>query len=450
MTALSKPILFIGAAGNMCRVVVQRFVHASDVPFVLADINTSQLGALLSSLPDGRATTLELNIYDADALHSAVGSASLVVLGAGPYSRTAEPVLRACITAKVPYLDFDDDVSSTQLSLDLTEQAKAAGVACYKGCGASPGLSNIMAVDAASELDSVDLLEVCWVVGDERPSAGRAVLEHLLHIAAGPCLTWADGRATVNESWVETTYAPISGTTERFLHETAHPEPVTLPRLFPNAKRIRCMGSCSPAPKNGIARGLGNAVRSGALSMEEALDFLTNLMSHNAGATMTWAGGLSSLATEFRGADMTLYDTYKLLGAATKPLGPWRHAMQGMLEQVWTGECSMGDVADFLWSAARGESIKCDSGILVRAVGTRNGHPAVSTRRTPKCGDESVLFKNMGSVTGISAAAFMVLALEGDKQKSGVLCPEDWVDPQAFYKALQRVGVPEDDIVESV
>jgi hypothetical protein len=29
------------------------------------------------------------------------------------------------------------------------------------------------------------------------------------HIAAGPCLTWANGKATVNEYWVETGYAPI-------------------------------------------------------------------------------------------------------------------------------------------------------------------------------------------------------------------------------------------------
>ena len=35
------------------------------------------------------------------------------------------------------------------------------------GCGASPGMSNVMAVDAAAELDTVENIDLAWVVGDE-------------------------------------------------------------------------------------------------------------------------------------------------------------------------------------------------------------------------------------------------------------------------------------------
>lgn len=43
------------------------------------------------------------------------------MLGTGPYIRTSAPVTEACLRARVPYLDFDDDVESTQHALSLTE-----------------------------------------------------------------------------------------------------------------------------------------------------------------------------------------------------------------------------------------------------------------------------------------------------------------------------------------
>lgn len=109
-------------------------------------------------------------------------------------------MLAACLDAKVPYLDYPDDVKSTQESLDLFERAKQQGVPCHINCGSSLVVTNLMAVDAAKELDSV-----------ERPSTLRAtlptevgrmekeVLDHLMHITAGPRLTWADGKPAVHE-----------------------------------------------------------------------------------------------------------------------------------------------------------------------------------------------------------------------------------------------------------
>jgi hypothetical protein len=122
----------------------------------------------------------------------------------------------------------------------------------------------------------------------------------------------------------------------------------------------------------------------------------------------------------------------------------------GMVDQIRSGECTTGEVLSFIVSSARGKTSAYRGGLLVRAVGSRNGHPAVVIKRTPKSGKESFLFKNMGAITGIACAAFMVMALESGQKNSGVLCPEDWAEPQAFYKALGRVGTPPDDIVETL
>jgi saccharopine dehydrogenase-like NADP-dependent oxidoreductase len=446
----SKPIVFIGAAGEMSRVIIERFGAASNASLVLTDINTSPLEPLVAKLPAGRATTRKLDLFDRTALCDAVKGAALVVLGAGPYERTSEPVLTACLEAKVPYLDFDDDVESTSAALALHEQAKKAGVPCYIGCGASPGMTNVLAVDVANDLDTVDSLDVCWLVGDERPGIGKAVIEHLMHIAAGPCLTWANGKPTVNETWVETGYAPMFGSTgETLLHETAHPEPVTLSRLFPQATRIRCLGGLDPAPFNGIARGLGAAVRRQDLTLDEAVNFLVNLI-NNPPSHGGWSKAFGAIVESFRGGDITIKELFQLASNAAHSLEPWRFAVMGMMDQIWSGECTVGEVLGFILSSARGKTAVYRGGLLVRAVGSRHGHPAVVIKRTPKCGEDSFLFKNMAAITGTACAAFMVMALEAGQKHSGVFCPEDWAEPQAFYKALERVGTSPDEIVESL
>ena len=344
---------------------------------------------------------------------------------------------------------FDDDVESTQAALALTEEAKETGVPLYIGCGASPGLSNVMAIDAASELDQVDSIDICWLVGDEA-SVGKAVLQHLMHIAAGPCLTWVDSKPTVNESWVGTTYSPIyTDDGETLLHGTAHPEPVTLPRHFANATRIQCFGSLDPKPLNGIARGLGSAVRAKVLPMDDAVNFLYTLANKpplDSGLSGL-GGSFEAFKGQLRGGDITLKEHFYLINHS---VGPLRFALWGMLEQIWNGECTTTEVVTYILNALTGTKIENRGNTLVRAVGMRGGVPTMIMKRNPKNGKDSYLCQSMGTVTGTSTAAFMVMALEDEHKRSGVFCPEDWAKPELFYRALERVGVPKEEIIESV
>ena len=105
-----------------------------------------------AKLPAGSATVGSVDLFDGAALRRAIDGADLVVLGAGPYNRTAEPVMEACIEKKVPYLDLDDDEASTRAALALDDKAKAAGVPILICCGASPGYTNVMTADAARDM----------------------------------------------------------------------------------------------------------------------------------------------------------------------------------------------------------------------------------------------------------------------------------------------------------
>ena len=417
MTDNATRVVFIGAAGEMCRLAIERFAVADgDWELALYDIRPELLEGLVKRLPAERATAQRLDLYDREGLQQAVDGATLVVLGAGPYIRTSAPVIEACLQAKVPYLDFDDDVESTQHALSLHAKAQEAGIPIYVGCGASPGMTNVMVADAASELDTVENIDVCWVVGDERPVVGRAVLQHLMHISAGDCLTWENGGPVTHESFVETGSAPMGGGLgETLMYETAHPEPVTLPRRYPEAKRIRCIGGLDPAPFNGLARGLGLAVHDRKMTVDEAVDFILEVLKNKFG-TVTG----------------------------------WRHALRGMIGQIRRKESGTGTMVKFLATSALRRTYPYRGGLLARVTGTRDGKPAVVVRRTRAAGAGSYLMRDMAAITGTSCAAFMVLALDESGTRSGAFAPEDWAEPQAFYKALARVGTPNAEIVESV
>lgn len=440
-------IVFLGAAGQMCDILIQRLAKATSAPFLLADIHTAPLVKLQQLLAPGKATVQKLDLFDASTLLSTVQGARLVILAAGPYVKTSRPVMDACLQAKVPYLDFDDDVESTLAALDRSDEAKSAGIPVYIGCGASPGMSNVMAVDVARQLDQVYDLDLCWLVGNGTAGAGKAVLEHLMHIAAGPCLTTINGKPVLRETYVDKTYAPMLGDTEMLLHETAHPEPVTLPRLFPNANRIQCYGGLYPPPKWGFARGLATAVRRGALSMTEAVDFQFNARLGKLPATI-WAQMLRDYTQRVPNVEIDDPDVLKQMSDAGKARGPWNYALEGMIEQVESGELTRDEVAAYFLSIIRHEAEETLGSLLVRGVGVRNGHPAVVTKRTPTVPVDCFLLRSMATMTGTACAAFALLVLQGHGKEAGVFSPEDWADPGKFYKALAELGTPVEEMVE--
>jgi hypothetical protein len=269
-----------------------------------------------------------------------------------------------------------------------------------------------------------------------------------MHITGGPCLTWAEGKPAVHENWVETDYIhELSGSNYLF-HESVHPEPVTLPRRFPNINRIRTLGALTPAPFNGFARGLGAAVNSGALSMDTAIDFLDGLQNRS---STYLSRTLVQIDAQFQGGNITLKQLYQLVSRNISSLKPWNHALWGMIDQVRRGECTIGDIVAFFINFARGKASPSGGGMLVRGIGMRNGHPAVAIRRTPDIKKGSILEGNMATLIGGCCAAFALMVLDmGDQKSPGVFCPEDWAELDTFFKSLEKLGFPRDEVIEQL
>ncbi|GED99565.1 hypothetical protein nbrc107696_45660 [Gordonia spumicola] len=230
-------VTVVGGAGAMGRKAVETLAGFDDVDQVrVLDRDMAPLAAL--DLGDDRRKIEEI-VVDAltDDLAALFAGSSVVVSALGPFTIFGERVLSAAIEAGVDYVDINDDWEPTLAALEWHDRARAAGVTALIGMGASPGVSNVLAVRAADELDTVHALYTGWVVAgtESEPGGPRpaAALLHLVHECTGTVQVLEDGRPAL--------VAPLQPLTLRYpgigeigVRTIGHPETVTLPRRFPD------------------------------------------------------------------------------------------------------------------------------------------------------------------------------------------------------------------------
>lgn len=406
----SRRILVIGAAGSMTTTFLRAIsgAKAEALCFDLRDIDLEGAERSRAMLGHDRATAGKLDLFDAGALAAALDGAAFVINGVGPFHRTADPVRKAAITARVPYLDIDDDVESTLEARALSDDAVAAGIPIFVGCGASPGLTNVLALDLVSRLDQVDTIDVAWCVGDEGPvMLGRSVLGHTLHMGAGGYRGWRGGGLAERRSYANSRRWPLPGLGRQSFYECAHPEPVMLGSSFAGVTDVTCWGTVHPGPLNGMIKGVAEAEAAGWISYDAAIDFLRDAIA----------------------ARPTDKHVEKL-------------AMAGVRQQLERGEISRWEYCSFLVHAVLKRQYPTVAGTAALVRGSRAGRPLELMRYIDSSPAASPL-KVMDQSTGCAEATFFLEALtDRARALSGTFFPEQWTDPAAFYRRFAATVPP--------
>jgi lysine 6-dehydrogenase len=246
-------VLGVGQMGKSAlRILLQR---CEDMNFVALDRDADALRAAVELDPDrvvarhADLSTGELDFRDCVA----------VLNLAGPFFTGSDVAARAALAHGIHYVDVADDVETTEAVLALDEEAKRLGVSLLTGAGLSPGVSNWMAAALLAEHDDCDGIQVAWVVHEPDPG-GLAPLRHMLHMAVSPCPVWVEGHAAHSAGYGPQTAARFPfpepfGIVEAY--DTAHPEPVTLPRRFPDLRYVSCKGALQPEWANAAFSTLG-------------------------------------------------------------------------------------------------------------------------------------------------------------------------------------------------
>jgi lysine 6-dehydrogenase len=249
----SIAVLGVGQMGRSALSILLR--QRPEARFVALDREPAALAAAVA-LDPGRvaARSADLTTGDID-----LSGCAVVLNLAGPFFTGSDHAAGAAINAGIHYVDVADDAETTQAILDLDREAIDAGVSLLTGAGLSPGMSNWMACQLLEQHPGADGIQVVWVVHEPDPG-GLAPLRHMLHMAVIDCPVWDNGELTYSTGFNPSTAGTFAfpepfGDTEAY--DTAHPEPLTLPRRFTHLRYVGCKGALQPAWANSAFSTLG-------------------------------------------------------------------------------------------------------------------------------------------------------------------------------------------------
>jgi len=240
--------LIIGGVGNMGQGVARDLVKQEQVTqVILADLYPDP-ERLSPKLRENEKTKLiKIDVQDHELMVQAFKDVNVVINTAGPFYKTAVPVARAAVEAKVNYIDICDDYEGTEylFNSDIDKMAKEAGITVLTGMGSDPGTNNILVKWYADRLDKVDEIYLYWVVSIAELEG--TAWDHSLHMTLGNVHQYIDGKLVLVEGGTEEV-------AERFLEPlgtcrvryVGHPQPLTLPKYIKGVKNVIIKGALIP------------------------------------------------------------------------------------------------------------------------------------------------------------------------------------------------------------
>jgi short subunit dehydrogenase-like uncharacterized protein len=120
-----------GAYGVTGRLIAEEAVRRGYRP-VLAGRNPERLGAVARELG---LPSVAVSLDDSQSLCEALRQATLVIHAAGPYVRTARPMIKACIDTRTPYVDVSGEQACLRIVEDFGPRAEAAGIPLLTAAG---------------------------------------------------------------------------------------------------------------------------------------------------------------------------------------------------------------------------------------------------------------------------------------------------------------------------
>jgi lysine 6-dehydrogenase len=240
--------LIIGGVGNMGQGVARDLVKQEQVTHViLADLYPDP-ERLSPKLRENEKTSLiKIDVNDHELMVKAFKDVNVVINTAGPFYKTAVPVARAAVEAKVNYIDICDDYEGTEylFNSDIDKMAKEAGITVLTGMGSDPGTNNILVKWYADRLDKVDEIYLYWVVSIAELEG--TAWDHSLHMTLGNVHQYIDGKLVLVEGGteeVEEQFLEPLGTCH--VRYVGHPQPLTLPKYIKGVKNVIIKGALIP------------------------------------------------------------------------------------------------------------------------------------------------------------------------------------------------------------
>ncbi len=270
-------VVILGGAGDMGGRVVKELYKSGEVNVTVADYRVDRAQKLAGDLGPG-VTVKFADANSRASLAEVLRGADLCINCVGPFYRYAFDIAAAAIHAGVNYIDICDDDDATLALLSLDGMARRKNVSLLIGMGWTPGISNLLALHAARQMDAAEEIDMTWV-GSASDSEGIAVIKHVLHAVTRRTpmyedYRWVEVPALTGEKAVP--FPEPIGTVNAYY--CGHPEPVTLPRFMDGLKRVSLRGYLLPQELNQLTKTLIDLELLNSMPKKDALAGLLQTM----------------------------------------------------------------------------------------------------------------------------------------------------------------------------
>lgn len=247
-------ILVLGGAGHIGSAMVSELIKLEPTAKITIGDKNVEKAKEVAENTGGDIEVLRVDATDNDSLVGAFRGFDVVISAVGPFYKFGVPVLRAALRAGVGFVDINDDWDATEEALKLHEEAKERGVTAIIGMGATPGITNLLALHGAQRLDKVEEVLTYWIWTAIDPRMGQAIVKHYFHAISGNVPSYKDGERVMVKALSEpecVEFPKPIGAWE--VANVGHPEPITIPRYI-KAKRVCNKGGIWPSKLNEIAK----------------------------------------------------------------------------------------------------------------------------------------------------------------------------------------------------
>lgn len=192
-------ILVIGGYGGFGARLCRRLSRAGHF-LLVAGRSEARAAAFCAGLPDARPLVLDRRGDVRSVIERE--RPDLVIDAAGPFQHSRYEVPRACIAARIPYLDLAD-ASDFVLGIDsLDGEARAAGVAIVSGASSVPALTGAVACRLAEGMERVFSVDTALSAAN-RATGGASVVAAILSYVGRPVRLRRGGRWSEAWGWQE-------------------------------------------------------------------------------------------------------------------------------------------------------------------------------------------------------------------------------------------------------
>lgn len=217
-------LLIYGASGYTgC--LASECAKGLQLDFAIAGRSSTKIKELAHSLGTSFAI---LDIKDHAAVDSALSQKRVIINCAGPFARTAEALMEACLRNGVHYLDLAAEMDSYLLAKKLDIRARQAGITLMPGCGGSVAMLGCLADFAIQQTKCPQSIDIALHVAGSM-SRGSAI-SATENVAAAPCLHCVDGNLVEYEGMPDSHKGAVDG------KGSVACTPITLPDLVTVSK----------------------------------------------------------------------------------------------------------------------------------------------------------------------------------------------------------------------